>query len=83
MMRGWVELVRQNENGRIGNVEPEQWERVEFDYMYVHSGQLEIESQEIQDIIHDIDIIIEEEGVKIDGKTLRAIIVLAQMNIQI
>ena len=40
-------------------------------------------SKEIQDIIHDIDIIIEEEGVKIDGNTLRAIIVLAQMNTHI
>ena len=37
-------------------------------------------SSEIQDIIHNIDMIIEDENIKFDGRTLRAIIVLAQMN---
>ena len=40
-------------------------------------------SSEIQDIIHDIDMIIEDENIKFDGRTLRAIIVLAQMNTHI
>ena len=40
-------------------------------------------SKEIQDIIHDIDMIIEDENIKFDGRTLRAIIVLAQMNTHI
>ena len=40
-------------------------------------------SKEIQDIIHDIDMIIEDENIKFDGRTLRAIVVLAQMNTHI
>jgi hypothetical protein len=40
-------------------------------------------SSEIQDIIHDIDMIIEDENIKFDGRTLRAIVVLAQMNTHI
>ena len=40
-------------------------------------------SNEIQDIIHDIDMIIEDENIKFDGRTLRAIVVLAQMNTHI
>ena len=40
-------------------------------------------SSEIQDIIHDIDMIIEDENIKFDGRTLRAILVLAQMNTHI
>ena len=40
-------------------------------------------SKEIQDILHDIDLIIEEEKITFDAKTLRAVIVLAQMNTHI
>ena len=39
--------------------------------------------KEIKDIIHDIDLILEESNGKIDAKTIRAIIVLAQMNTHI
>tara|TARA_A100001515_G_scaffold116090_1_gene97758 strand:- start:241 stop:645 length:405 start_codon:yes stop_codon:yes gene_type:complete len=40
-------------------------------------------SKEIQDILHDIDLIIEEEKITFDAKTLRAVVVLAQMNTHI
>jgi hypothetical protein len=39
--------------------------------------------QEISDILHDIDLILANLDDKIDGKTLRAIVVLAQMNLHI
>jgi len=38
---------------------------------------------EIQDIVHDIQLVIEENNVVVDGDTIRAIIVLAQMNLHI
>lgn len=38
---------------------------------------------EIKDIEHDLDIIIEENELKLDSKTIRAIIVLAQTNLHI
>ena len=40
-------------------------------------------SQEISDIIHDINLTIEEKSITIDAETIRAIIVLAQMNLHI
>ena len=40
-------------------------------------------TQEIRDIVHDIDEILCHEEIFIDGKTLRAIIVLSQMNLHI
>ena len=40
-------------------------------------------NKEIKDIIHDIDLMLEEFNGKIDAKTIRAIIVLAQMNTHI
>ena len=39
--------------------------------------------QEIKDIIHDIDIILNDDKVKLSGKDIRAIIVLSQMNLHI
>lgn len=40
-------------------------------------------SQEIQDIMHDIDICLKESNYKVDASFLRAVIVLAQMNLHI
>jgi len=40
-------------------------------------------SQEIKDIIHDIGLILREKDAIIDENTIRAIIVLAQMNLHI
>ena len=40
-------------------------------------------TQEIKDIIHDIDIILNDNKVKLSGKDVRAIIVLSQMNLHI
>jgi hypothetical protein len=40
-------------------------------------------AQEIQDILHDIDIILKENNINIPAKTLRAIVVVAQANTHI
>ena len=40
-------------------------------------------SKEIQDIVHDIDLILEDEDVRLSGKDIRAIVVLSQMNLHI
>ena len=40
-------------------------------------------AQEISDILHDIDLILNEEDVTIDANTIRAIVVLSQMNLHI
>ena len=40
-------------------------------------------AQEIKDIVHDIDLILEDENVKLSGKDVRAIMVLSQMNLHI
>lgn len=40
-------------------------------------------AKEIQEIVHDIDLIIKNENVILDGNTVRALIVLAQMNLHI
>ena len=40
-------------------------------------------SQEIKDILHDIQLIIEEQDVVLTAETIRAIVVLAQMNLHI
>ena len=40
-------------------------------------------AQEIKDIIHDIDIILNDDKVKLSGKDVRAIVVLSQMNLHI
>ena len=40
-------------------------------------------SQEIKDIVHDIDLILNDENVKLSGKDVRAIVVLSQMNLHI
>ncbi len=40
-------------------------------------------ASEIQDIVHDIDLILEDENVKLSGKDVRALIVLSQMNLHI
>ena len=39
--------------------------------------------QEISDILHDIDLILDNLGDKIDSRTIRAIVVLSQMNLHI
>jgi hypothetical protein len=40
-------------------------------------------AEEIRDIVHDIDLILENEKVKLSGKDVRAIMVLSQMNLHI
>ena len=40
-------------------------------------------AQEISDILHDIDLTLKEKDVIIDSKTVRAIVVLSQMNLHI
>tara|TARA_R100000742_G_C4266964_1_gene85106 strand:- start:721 stop:1128 length:408 start_codon:yes stop_codon:yes gene_type:complete len=40
-------------------------------------------SKEIKEILHDIDLILKEENVILDSKTIRAIVVLSQMNLHI
>jgi hypothetical protein len=40
-------------------------------------------SQEINDILHDIQLIIEQQDVVLSAETIRAIVVLAQMNLHI
>ena len=39
--------------------------------------------KEIQDMLHDIDLILKQDNGKITAETIRAIIVLAQMNLHI
>ena len=39
--------------------------------------------QEISDILHDIDLTLKEKNVILDSKTIRAIVVLSQMNLHI
>jgi hypothetical protein len=40
-------------------------------------------SQEISDILHDIDLTLGEKNVILDSKSIRAIVVLSQMNLHI
>jgi len=40
-------------------------------------------SKEIADIVHDIQVILDETNGKVDAETIRAIIVVAQMNLHI
>jgi hypothetical protein len=40
-------------------------------------------SEEIKDIVHDIQLILDESGGKIDAEMIRAIIVCSQMNLHI
>lgn len=40
-------------------------------------------SKEIKDILHDIQLVLEESGEVINAETIRAIIVLSQMNLHI
>lgn len=40
-------------------------------------------AQEIKDIIHDINICLNESDIILDGDTIRAIVVLSQMNLHI
>ena len=40
-------------------------------------------SEEIGEILHDIDLILKEEEPSLDANTIRAIVVLAQMNLHI
>ena len=40
-------------------------------------------AQEISDIVHDIDLILNDENVRLSGKYVRAIVVLSQMNLHI
>ena len=40
-------------------------------------------SEEISDIVHDIDLILDDDNVKLSGKDVRAIVVLSQMNLHI
>ena len=40
-------------------------------------------AQEISDIMHDMQLILDEEEIVLDSKTVRAIVVLSQMNLHI
>jgi hypothetical protein len=40
-------------------------------------------AKEILDIVHDINLTLEEKSVKLDAETIRAIVVLSQMNLHI
>tara|TARA_Y100000310_G_C20606444_1_gene775729 strand:+ start:219 stop:626 length:408 start_codon:yes stop_codon:yes gene_type:complete len=40
-------------------------------------------AKEISDIVYDIDMILQDENVKLSGKDVRAIVVLSQMNLHI
>ena len=40
-------------------------------------------AQEIEDIVHDIDLILQDKNVNLVGKDIRAIVVLSQMNLHI
>ena len=40
-------------------------------------------AQEINDIIHDIQILLDEQNGKVTAETIRAIVVLSQMNLNI
>jgi len=40
-------------------------------------------SQEIADIVHDIQLCLDEEGGKVTAETIRAVVVLSQMNLHI
>ena len=40
-------------------------------------------AEEIKDIVHDIDLILQDDDVKLSGKDVRAIVVLSQMNLHI
>jgi hypothetical protein len=40
-------------------------------------------SQEIQDIVHDIHLCLDEQNGKVSAETIRAIVVLSQMNLHI
>ena len=40
-------------------------------------------AQEISDILHDIDVLLQEKTVTLDAKSIRAIVVLSQMNLHI
>jgi hypothetical protein len=40
-------------------------------------------AEEISDILHDIDLTLNEKNVILDSKTIRAIVVLSQMNLHI
>lgn len=47
------------------------------------SEHKDVYAQEIKDIIHDINILLKEKNGAIDGETIRAIVVLSQMNLHI
>jgi hypothetical protein len=47
------------------------------------SEHKDVYAQEIKDIIHDIDVLLKEKNGVIDGDTIRAIVVLSQMNLHI
>lgn len=47
------------------------------------SEHKEMYAQEISDIVHDIQLILDEEEAVIDAETIRAIIVCSQMNLHI
>ena len=40
-------------------------------------------AKEIEEIVHDIDLIIKDENVQLDGEAVRALVVLAQTNLHI
>lgn len=40
-------------------------------------------SNEISDILHDINLLLKEQNIKMDAETIRAIVVLSQMNLHI
>jgi len=45
-----------------------------------HKGEY---AKEISEIVHDIDLIIKDDTIQLDGASIRAIVVLSQMNLHI
>jgi hypothetical protein len=55
---------------------------VQLKEVFIPEYKLEY-AQEISDIVHDIQLILDENKAVVDAETIRAIIVLAQMNLHI
>lgn len=55
---------------------------VQLKEVFIPEHKLEY-GQEIKDIVHDIQLILDEQNGKITAETIRAIVVLAQMNLHI
>lgn len=55
---------------------------VQLKEVFIHENKNEY-AKEIQDIVHDIELILNNEKIELTGDTIRAIVVLAQYNLHI